>query len=86
LGLEDRFYRDVTDHDSARKLGDLFDSTIGAPDDNSRALTAAMVGAQVELLASAPKPLDDVELDARRYFSVAPPVSDIAYVIRMRAK
>jgi hypothetical protein len=57
LGLEDSFYRDVTDHDSARELGHLFDSTIGAPDENSRALTAAMVGAQVELLASAPQPL-----------------------------
>jgi hypothetical protein len=31
--------------------------TIGAPDENSRALTAAMVSAQVELLASAPQPL-----------------------------
>jgi hypothetical protein len=57
LGLEDSFYRDVTDHDSARELGHLFDLTIGAPDENSRALTAAMVGAQVQLLASAPQPL-----------------------------
>jgi hypothetical protein len=57
LGLEDGFYRDVTDHDSARELGHLFDLTIGAPDENSRALTAAMVSAQVELLASAPQPL-----------------------------
>jgi hypothetical protein len=54
LGLEDSFY---TDHDSARELGHLFDLTIGAPDENSRALTAAMVGAQAELLASAPQPL-----------------------------
>jgi hypothetical protein len=58
LGLEDnRFYRDVTDHDSARELRHLFDLTIRPPDENSRALTAAMIGAQVELLASAPKPL-----------------------------
>jgi hypothetical protein len=57
LGLEDSFYRDVTDHNSARELGHLFDLTIGAPDENSRALTTAMVGAQVELLASAPQPL-----------------------------
>jgi hypothetical protein len=57
LGLEDSFYRGVTDHDSARELGHLLDLTIGAPDENSRALTAAMVGAQVELLASAPQPL-----------------------------
>jgi hypothetical protein len=57
LGLEDTFHRDVTDHDSARELGHLFDLTIGAPDENSRALTAAMVGAQIELLASAPQPL-----------------------------
>jgi hypothetical protein len=57
LGLEDSFYRGVTDHASARELGHLLDLTIGAPDENSRALTAAMVGAQVELLASAPQPL-----------------------------
>jgi hypothetical protein len=57
LGLDDGLYRDVTDHASARELRHLFDSTIGAPDGNSRALTAAMVGAQVELLASAPQPL-----------------------------
>ena len=31
LGLEESFYRDVTDHDSARELGHLFDLTIGAP-------------------------------------------------------
>src|SRR5260370_8521002 len=57
MGLEEGLDRDVTDHDSARELGHLFDLTIGAPDLNSRALTAAMVGAQVELLASAPQPL-----------------------------
>jgi hypothetical protein len=57
LGLEHSFYRDVTDHDSARELGHLFDLTICAPDENSRALTATMIGAQVELLASAPRPL-----------------------------
>ena len=57
LGLDDGFYREVTDHASARELRHLFDLTIGAPDDNSRALTAAMVGAQIELLASAPQPL-----------------------------
>src|SRR5258706_130895 len=57
LGLEDTFYEDVNDHDSARELGHLFDSTIGAPDDNSPALTAAMVDAQLKLLASAPQPL-----------------------------
>src|SRR5260221_2260172 len=58
LGLEDNsFYRDVTDHDSARELRHLFDLTIGPPDENSRALTAAMVGAQADLLASAPQPL-----------------------------
>jgi hypothetical protein len=57
LGLDNRLYWDVTDHDSARELGHLFDLTIGAPDENSRALTAAMVGAQMELLASAPQPL-----------------------------
>src|SRR5260370_32031583 len=58
LGLEDNsFYRDVTDHDSAQELRRLLDLTIGPPDENSRALTAAMVSAQADLLASAPQPL-----------------------------
>src|SRR5258706_1546820 len=58
LGLEDNsFYREVTDHDSAQKLRHLLDLTIGPPDENSRTLTAAMVGAQADLLASAPQPL-----------------------------
>jgi hypothetical protein len=58
LGLEDNsFYRDVTDHDSAQELRHLLDLTIGPPDENSRALTAAMVGAQADLLSSAPQPL-----------------------------
>src|SRR5712692_6817605 len=56
LGLEDdSFYRDVTDHDSAQELRHLLDLTIGPPDENSRALTAAMVGALANLLASAPQ-------------------------------
>jgi hypothetical protein len=58
LGLEDdSFYRDVTDHDTAQELRHLFDLTIGPPDENSRVLTAAMVGAQANLLASAPQAL-----------------------------
>src|SRR5258706_87718 len=58
LGLEDNsFYREVTDHDSAQKLRHLLDLTIGPPDENSRTLTAAMVGAQADLLSSAPQPL-----------------------------
>src|SRR5882762_9102264 len=58
LGLQDNsFYRDVTDHDSAQELRHLFDLTIGPPDENSRVLTAAMVGAQADLLASVPQPL-----------------------------
>src|SRR5260370_26343827 len=58
LGLEhNSFYRDVTDHDSAQELRHLLDLTIGPPDENSRALTAAMVSAQADLLASAPQPL-----------------------------
>jgi len=58
LGLEDNsLYRDVTDHDSARELRHLLDLTIGPPDENSRALTAAMVSAQAGLLASAPQHL-----------------------------
>ena len=58
LGLEDNsFYRDVTDHDTAQELRHLLDLTIGPPDENSRALTAVMVSAQADLLASAPQPL-----------------------------
>ncbi len=58
LGLKDNsFYRDITDHDSAREVRHLLDLTIGAPGENSRALTAAMVDAQAELLASGPQPL-----------------------------
>ncbi len=58
LGLDDEsFYLDVTDHDSARELAHLLDLTIGAPDENSRALTAAMIEAQVGALAAAPRPL-----------------------------
>src|SRR5260370_1564836 len=56
LGLGDNsFYRDVTDHDSAKELRHLLDLTIGPPDENSLALTAAMVSAQAGLLASAPQ-------------------------------
>ncbi len=58
LGLEDdSFYQDVTDHERAQELRHLLDLTIGPPDENSRALTAAMVGALADLLASAPQPL-----------------------------
>lgn len=58
LGLEDEsFYQDVTDHDSAEELAHLLDMSIGAPDENSRALTAAMIDARVGALAAAPRPL-----------------------------
>lgn len=57
LGLDRSLYQDVTDHASAQQLRHLLDSTSGAPDENSRMLTAAMVEAKVELLASAPQPL-----------------------------
>src|SRR3984893_3612295 len=99
LGLEDNsFYRDVTDHDSAQELRHLFDLTIGAPDENSRALAAAMVSAQVELLASAPQPLmpraelsDLIHGILRRTFGDAPadqlglPVSSAAPFLVMIA-
>src|ERR1700730_3589528 len=99
LGLEDNsFYRDVTDHDSAQELRHLFDLTIGAPDENSRALAAAMVSAQVELLASAPQPLmpraelsDLIHGILRRTFGDAPadqlgiPVSSAAPFLAMIA-
>ncbi|PZG51938.1 DUF2236 domain-containing protein [Spongiactinospora gelatinilytica] len=58
LGLEDEsFYRDVTGHEGAAELMHLFDVTKHAPDDNSRALTAAMIEAQVQTLAAHPQPL-----------------------------
>jgi hypothetical protein len=57
LGLDEGFSRDVVDEKSAQELQDLLDSTTAPPDDDSRALTAAMVGAQVEALSAGPRPL-----------------------------
>ncbi|MFE4915192.1 oxygenase MpaB family protein [Streptomyces sp. NPDC056652] len=57
LGLEESFYAEAVDARSARVLLDLLDSTTAPPDDNSRALTTAMIGAQVDALAGGPRPL-----------------------------
>ncbi|WP_158578494.1 oxygenase MpaB family protein [Spongiactinospora rosea] len=58
LGLDDEsFYRDITGHQAAAELMGLFDLTKHAPDENSRALTTAMIKAQVGSLAAHPQPL-----------------------------
>ncbi|MBL1096333.1 oxygenase MpaB family protein [Streptomyces coffeae] len=61
LGLDPSFYEDVTDDESAGRLLDLLDSTSAPPDDNSRALTAAMIDATAQVLAAAPDALMDEE-------------------------
>ncbi|MCA2226933.1 oxygenase MpaB family protein [Nonomuraea aurantiaca] len=57
LGIDERFYQGVTDHAGARRLQNLLDMTNAEPDDNSRALTAAMVSATASAMACAPNPL-----------------------------
>ncbi|MET9793651.1 oxygenase MpaB family protein [Streptomyces canus] len=54
LGLDESLHKDVADHAGARRLQDLLDATAAAPDENSRALTAAMVDAQARAMAGAP--------------------------------
>ncbi|GCB52833.1 oxygenase MpaB family protein [Streptomyces sp. NL15-2K] len=54
LGLDESLHKDVVDHAGARRLQDLLDATTDAPDENSTALTAAMVGAQAHAMADAP--------------------------------
>ncbi|MFF5982075.1 oxygenase MpaB family protein [Streptomyces olindensis] len=54
LGLDERLYEDVTDHAGARRLQDLLNTMTAAPDDTSRAATAAMIGAQAHATAHAP--------------------------------
>ncbi|MEV7731695.1 oxygenase MpaB family protein [Streptomyces sp. NPDC088921] len=54
LGLDERLYKDVVDHAGARRLQELLDATTDAPDENSTALTAAMVDAQAHAMAGAP--------------------------------
>ncbi|MFI1052744.1 oxygenase MpaB family protein [Streptomyces griseoruber] len=54
LGLDESLHRDIGDHAGAGRLLDLLDFTTPAPDENSRALTAAMIGAQARALAGTP--------------------------------
>lgn len=54
LGIDESLHKDVVDHVSARRLQDLLDATTDAPDENSTALTAAMVDAQARAMVSAP--------------------------------
>ncbi|BBC31942.1 hypothetical protein SGFS_032360 [Streptomyces graminofaciens] len=54
LGLDENYCKDVVDHADAARLRDFLDSTTAAPDENSRALTAAMVEAQARAMAGAP--------------------------------
>ncbi|MEZ0075487.1 oxygenase MpaB family protein [Planotetraspora sp. GP83] len=51
LGLEEEFFLGVETHADAQRLQDLTDSTIAPPDENSRALTEAMLDAQAEALS-----------------------------------
>lgn len=54
LGLDETLLKDVVDHAGAHRLQNLLDATAAGPDDNSRALTAAMVDAQARAMAGAP--------------------------------
>ncbi|MFG2023456.1 oxygenase MpaB family protein [Streptomyces sp. NPDC048825] len=54
LGLDESLHKDVVDHAGARRLQDLLDATTDTPDENSTALTAAMVEAQARAMAGAP--------------------------------
>ncbi len=54
LGLDGEFFLGVQDHERAEELLDLVDSTADAPDENSRALVAALFDAAGARLASAP--------------------------------
>ncbi|WP_460072934.1 oxygenase MpaB family protein [Streptomyces sp. YKOK-I1] len=61
LGLDPFFYADVKDDEDGARLLDLLDSTTAPPDDNARALTAAMIEAQSESLTVRPDALMDKE-------------------------
>lgn len=59
LGLDEEFFLDVEDHARAGELLDLLDSTSAAPDENSRALVAALFDAASANFAAAPQsPMD----------------------------
>ncbi len=59
LGLDEEFFLGIEDHQQAGELLDLLDSTSAAPDENSRALVAALFDAATTNLAALPQsPLD----------------------------
>lgn len=59
LGLDEAFFLHIEDHARAGELLDLLDSTSAAPDDNSRALVAALFDAATTNLAAVPQsPMD----------------------------
>ncbi|WP_226366796.1 oxygenase MpaB family protein [Pseudonocardia sp. ICBG162] len=59
LGLDERLFLGIEDHERARTLLDLLDSTADAPDANSRALVEALYAAATANLAAAPgSPMD----------------------------
>ncbi|MEW2134852.1 oxygenase MpaB family protein [Streptomyces sp. NPDC005435] len=62
LGLDERFYGGINSHADAAALLDLLDSTITPPDDNSRALSEALLDSYVDLLTG----LVPMERDALR--------------------
>ncbi|WP_060633864.1 oxygenase MpaB family protein [Pseudonocardia sp. EC080610-09] len=60
LGLDERFFVGVESHQQADTLCNLFDSTLAPPDENSRALVAALYGAAATGLAATPQsPMDE---------------------------
>jgi hypothetical protein len=59
LGLDEEFFLGVEDHQEAGELLHLLDSTSAAPDENSRALVAALFDAATTNLAALPQsPMD----------------------------
>jgi hypothetical protein len=54
LGLDESILNDVSDHAGGRRLRELLEPTPTAPDDNSAAVTAAMVDVQARAMAGAP--------------------------------
>ncbi|MEN3267507.1 oxygenase MpaB family protein [Pseudonocardia sp.] len=58
LGLDESFYLEYGDNTQALVLKDLLDSTIAAPDENSRLLTDAQLDAGADILAPGPLGMD----------------------------
>lgn len=56
LGVDDEVIGQVHDHGDAAKLLEELDTVTGTPDDNSRALTAALMASASEGLARVPEP------------------------------